>query len=174
MGLSYLTVVVERINNMPKVNQGYQIDRDKGIDLGPLKDYIVDSVGWGSNDAADGTGPSYPINHLGAGAGDNVAGQPANNSYFKSGSDVTKTAGGDGTANPWWQLEATWGENDISTSPEDTVVLFEIGASAKSLEGTNPAGNDGSALYTRKRVGGTSGLGKTQDFAIVGRVRLEF
>ncbi len=159
---------------MPKVNNGYQIDRDRSINVGPRAAFIVDSVGWGTNDAADGAGPSYTITKLGGGTGNNAGGQPATNSYFKSGVDVTKTTGADGTANPFWQLEATWGETEISTTPGTTVILFEVGTSAGSLTGTNPANNDGTRLYTRKRVGGTSGLGKTQDFSIVARVRLDF
>lgn len=159
---------------MPKVNQGYQIDRDRSINTGSLSAYIVDSVGWGTNDAADGAGPSYTITKLGGGSGNNIAGQLATNSYFKSGVDVTKTTGGDGTANPFWQLESTWGEAEISTGANDTITLFEVGTSAQGLTGINPAGNDDTALYTRKRVGGTSGLGKTQDFSIVARVRLDF
>lgn len=159
---------------MPKVNNGYQIDRDRSINVGPRATFIVDSVGWGTNDAADGAGPSYTINKLGGGTGNNAGGQVATNAYFKSGVDVTKTTGADGTANPFWQLEATWGETEISTSPGTTVILFEVGTSAGSLTGTNPANNDGTRLYTRKRVGGTSGLGKTQDFSIVARVRLDF
>lgn len=159
---------------MPKVNGGYQIDRDRSINLGPRAGFIVDSVGWGTNDAADGNGPSYPITKLGGGSGNNLAGQSRTNSYWKTGANVTKTTGGDGTANPFWQLGATWAENEISTSPTDTITLFEVGSSAGTLNGTNPAGNDDTKLYTRKRVGGTSGLGKTQDFSIVARVRLDF
>lgn len=162
---------------MPKVNQGYQIDRDRSIDVGPLAAYIVDSVGWGTNDAADGAGPSYPIRKLGGGTGNNLAGQPATNSYWKTGVNVTKSTGADGTANPFWQLEATWAENEISVNPSDTITLFEVGTSARTLNGTNPANNVDttlSGLYTRKRVGGTSGLGKTQDFSIVARIRLDF
>lgn len=162
---------------MPKVNQGYQIDRDRSIAVGPLAAYVVDSVGWGTNDAADGAGPSFPIRLLGGGAGNNVAGQLRTNSYWKTAGNVTKTTGADGTANPFWQLEATWSDVEISTAPGDTVVLFETGTSARSLTGTNPANNVDSALsglYTRKRVGGTSGLGKTQDFSIVARIRLDF
>lgn len=159
---------------MPKCNQGYQIDRDRSINIGPLAAYIVDSVGWGTNDEADGAGPSYPITKLGGGVGTNIAGQAATNSYFKTSTNVTKSTGGDGTANPWWQLEATWAETEISTGPSDTITLFEVGTSAGSLDGTNPIGNDDTALYTRKRVGGTSGLGKTQDFSIVARVRVDF
>lgn len=131
-------------------------------------------MGWGTNDAADGAGPSYTITKLGGGAGNNAGGQVATNSYWKSGGSVTITTGGDGTANPWWQLEATWTETEISTSAGVTVILFETGTSAGTLTGTNPANNDGTRIYTRKRVGGTSGLGKTQDFSIVARVRLDF
>jgi len=159
---------------MPKVNNGYQIDRDRSINLGPRAGFVVDSVGWGTNDAADGAGPSYPITKLGGGVGNNAGGQAATNSYWKSGASVTKTTGGDGTANPFWQLEASWAENEISTSPGTTVILFETGTSAGALTGTNPAGNNDTALYTRKRVGGTSGLGKTIDFSIVARTRVDF
>lgn len=162
---------------MPKVNQGYQIDRDRSIDLGDLKDYIVDSVGWGTNDAEDGAGPSYPIRKLGGGVGNNAAGQSAENSYWKTGLDITKTTGADGTANPWWQLEATWAENEISVNPLDSITLYEIGTSARTLDGTNPVDNVDSplsGLYTRKRVGGVSGIGKTQDFSLVARIRLDF
>lgn len=159
---------------MPKVNGGYQIDRDRSINVGARAAFIVDSIGWGTNDAADGAGPSYPITKLGEGSGNNAGGQLKTNSYWKTSTDVTKTTGGDGTANPFWQLEATWAENEISTSPGTTVILYEVGTSAGTLVGTNPANNDGTRLYTRKRVGGTSGLGKTQDFSIVARVRLDF
>lgn len=159
---------------MPKVNNGYQIDRDRSINIGPRAAFVVDSVGWGTNDAADGAGPSYPITKLGGGSGNNSGGQPATNSYWKSGASVTKTTGGDGSANPFWQLEASWAENEISTSAGQTVILFETGTSAGTLSGTSPAGNNDTALYTRKRVGGTSGLGKTQDFSIVARTRVDF
>lgn len=159
---------------MPKVNGGYQIDRDRSINLGPRAAYVVDSIGWGTTDTADGAGPSYPITKLGGGSGNNVGGQVATNSYWKTATDVTKTTGGDGTANPWWQLEATWADTEISTTPGTTVILFEVGTSAGGLAGTNPANNDGTRLYTRKRVGGTSGIGKTQDTALVGRVRLDY
>lgn len=159
---------------MPKVNNGYQIDRDRSINLGARAAFVVDSVGWGTNDAADGAGPSFPLTRLGGGAGNNVGGQVATNSYWKAAGDVTKTTGGDGTANPWWQLEASWSESEISTAPGTTVILFETGTSAGALAGTNPANNDGTRLYTRKRVGGSSGLGKTQDFSIVARNRVDF
>lgn len=160
---------------MPKVNLGYQIDRDKSIGLGALVGKVIDSVGWGTNDAPDGTIADQPFVRLGDGNGAaNIGGTPNNLSYWKTGANVTKLTGGDGTANPWWQQEATWGELEISELPTDTIVLAEVGTSANTLNGTNPAGNDGTALYTRKRVGGTAGLGKTQDFSIVARVRLDF
>lgn len=162
---------------MPKVNQGYQIDRDRSINTGPLSTYAVDSVGWGTNDVDDGAGPSYPIRKLGGGTANNAAGQSSTNSYWKAGVDVVKTTGGDNTANPFWQLEATWGPTEISVNSNDTITLFEVGTSAGSLTGTNPSGNvdsELSGLYTRKKVGGNSGLGKTQDFSIVARVKLTF
>lgn len=154
---------------MPKVNQGYQIDRDRSINTGPLAGYVVDSIGWGTDATEDGDGPSYPILKLGAGAGEN--------SYWKSGGDVAISTGGDGTVNPFWQFEATWGPLEISESPDETVVLREVGTAAGSLTGTNPAGNvdtELSGLYTRKRVGGSLGIGKTSDFSLVARIRVDF
>lgn len=161
---------------MPKLDCGYQIDRDRSVNNGPRAGFIVDSVGWGTNDAADGAGPSYPIVKLGGGSGNNAGGQVSTNSYWKTGigTNVILTTGGDGTANPWWQLESTWTETEISTSAGVTVILFEVGSSTGSLTGTNPANNDGIHAYTRKRVGGSSGLGKTQDLQIVARIRLNF
>lgn len=159
---------------MPVTDSGLQITRDRIVALNARANFIVDSLGFGTNDAADGTGPSFPINKLGGGTANNAAGQASTNSYWKSGVDVTKTSGGDGTADPFWQFEATFATTEISTTPGSTVVLFEIGTSAGSLTGTNPANNDGTRLYSRKRIGGTSGIGKTQDLDLVGRVKATY
>lgn len=153
---------------MPVVDNGLQILRDRTINTGAKAAFVVDSLGFGTNSAADGAGPSYPIAKLGA------AVAPGNASYWKSGADVTKTTGGDGTADPWWQFEATFLATEISINPADTIVLYEIGASAGALTGTNPANNDGTRLLTRKRIGGTAGIGKTQDIDLVGRVKVTY
>lgn len=159
---------------MPVVDNGLQILRDRAIGTGARSAFVVDSLGFGTNDAADGAGPSYPINKLGGGAGNNAAGQVATNSYWKTGVNVTTTTGGDGTADPFYQQEATFATNEISTSAGSTIVLYEIGLSAGSLNGTNPANNDGTRLMTRKRIGGTAGIGKTQDIDLVGRVKVTY
>lgn len=159
---------------MPVVDNGLQITRDRAIGTGAKATMTIDSLGFGTSDTADGAGPSYPITKLGAAAGNNGAGQAASNSYWKSGANVTLTTGGDGTADPWWQAEATFATTEISTVAGTTVVLYEIGTSAGALSGTNPANNDGTRLYTRKRIGGTSGIGKTQDLDLVGRTRVTY
>ena len=159
---------------MPVVDNGLQILRDRAIGQGARATYVIDSLGFGTNDAADGSGPSYPISALGDGSGSNAAAQASTNSYWKSSTDVTKTTGGDGTQDPWFQAEATWLTNEISTTPGSTVVLYEIGVSAGALNGTNPAANDGAHLFTRKRIGGSAGIGKTQDIDLVGRVKVTF
>lgn len=160
---------------MPVVDNGLNILRDRTVAQGlPKANFIVDSIGFGTNDAADGAGPSFPINKLGGGTANNAAGQPSTNSYWKTSTNVTFLSGGDGTADPFWQFEATWLTTEISTTPGSTVVLYEIGTSAGTLNGTNPAANDGTRLFTRKRIGGTAGIGKTQDIDLVGRVKVTY
>lgn len=159
---------------MPVQDNGLQLTRDRLINTGGKAAFIVDSIGFGTNDDADGAGPSYALNKLGQGSGNNAAGQLKTNSYWKTSTDVTKTTGGDGSADPFWQFEATWITTEISTSPGTTVVLYEIGTSAGSLAGTNPANNDGTRIYTRRRIGGSSGIGKTQDIDLVGRVKVTY
>lgn len=153
---------------MPVVDNGLQILRDRTVNSGAKAAFVVDSLGFGTNNAADGTGPSFPINKLGAGVA------PANNSYWKTGVNVTQTTGGDGTADPFWQFEATFLTTEISVNPGDTIVLYEIGTSSGALNGTNPANNDGTRLFSRKRIGGTAGIGKTQDIDLVGRVKVTY
>ncbi|MDX1532594.1 MAG: hypothetical protein R3230_00085 [Nitrosopumilaceae archaeon] len=160
---------------MPVVDNGLNILRDRTIGSGTKSGFVVDSIGFGTNDAADGAGPSYPIDQLGGGDGsNNAAGQANNNSYWKTSTDVTQTSGGDGTDDPFWQFEATWLTTEISTSPGTTIVLYEIGTSSGALDGTNPVGNDGTRLFSRKRIGGSAGIGKTQDIDLVGRVKVTY
>lgn len=149
---------------MPVVNNGLNIMRDRTINSGAKSGFVVDSVGFGTSDVADGSGPSYVITSLGV----------SGSSYWKTSSDVSITTGGDDSVDPFWQLEATWATNEISTGANDTIVLKEIGTSAGTLSGTNPAGNDGTRLFSRKRIGGTSGIGKTQDIDLVGRVKVTY
>ena len=160
-----ITPFCECEKQMPVVNNGLNILRDRTINTGAKAGFIVDSLGFGGSNIADGAGPSYTVNVLGAGS---------TGAYFKSGSDVTKTTGGDGTVDPFWQFEATFATNEISTGASDTIVLFEIGTSSGALTGTNPAGNNGTRLFTRKRIGGSSGIGKTQDIDLVGRVKVTY
>lgn len=150
---------------MPVVDNGLNILRDRTINTGSKAAFVVDSIGFGGNSTADGAGPSYPINLLGDGS---------TGAYFKTSTDVSKLTGGDDTDDPFWQFEATWTTTQISTGANDTVVLYEIGTSSGSLSGTNPAGNDGTKLFSRKRIGGTSGIGKTQDIDLVGRVKVTY
>lgn len=153
---------------MPVVDNGLNILRDRTINTGAKAGFVVDSLGFGTNSAADGVGPSFPIDRLGGGTA------PNNNSYWKTSTNVTKTTGGDGTDDPFWQFEATFLTTEISVNAGDTVVLFEIGTSSGALNGTNPAGNDGTRLFSRKRIGGTAGIGKTQDIDLVGRVKVTY
>jgi hypothetical protein len=158
---------------MPVVNNGLEILRDRTIGSGTKSTFIVDSLGFGTNDTADGAGP-YTISKLGGGTASNAAGQSGTNSYWKASTNVIKTTGGSGTGDPFWQFESTFSTTEISTTPEATVVLYEIGTSSGSLDGTNPVGNDGTKLFSRKRIGGTAGIGKTQDIDLVGRVKITY
>ena len=153
---------------MPVGDNGLNILRDRTVNTGPKAGFVVDSLGFGTNSAADGVGPSFPINRLGGGTA------PNNNSYWKTKPAVTEVKGGDGTDDPFWQFEATFLTTEISVNPGDTVVLFEIGTSSGALNGTNPASNDGTRLFSRKRIGGTAGIGKTQDIDLVGRVKVTY
>lgn len=142
---------------MPIVNIGLQRMRDRMINSGAMNQ-AVDSLGFGSNSAAEAAADV----RLGAGAG------ALANSYWKTAANVTFTTGGDGTVDPFWQAEATF----LTSEANDT--LFEIGTAAGSLTGTSPAGNDGTKLYSRKRIGGAGGITKTTDIELVGRVKVTY
>ncbi len=150
---------------MPVVNIGLQRTRDLVAGQGGMN-APVNSLGFGSNDAAE----SPTDARLGAAATgvNNAAGQAANNSYWKAGASVTTSTGGDGTADPFWQKEATF------LTTEANVVLYEMGSAAGALSGTNPAGNDGTKLYTRKRIGGATGIGKTADIELTNRTKVTY
>lgn len=136
---------------MPVVNIGLQRTRDLVRGSGSMNQ-PVNSLGFGTNDSADNAADV----RLGAGAG------AKSTSFWKT---VTPTAGGDGTSDPWVQYEATFAEAEAND------VIGEIGTSAGSLTGTNPAGNDGTRLYTRKKIGP---LTKTTDIELIGRVRITY
>jgi hypothetical protein len=142
---------------MPVVNIGLQRTRDRVIGSGTMN-AAVDSIGVGTNDAAEAAGDT----RLGAGT------NPKDYDTWKSGGALTITTGGDGTADPWWQIEATY------ATTEANQVLFEIGTSAGTLSGDNPAGNDGTKLYSRKRIGGATGVGKTSDIELIARVKVTY
>lgn len=148
---------------MPVVNRGLQIARD--LIAGLNTDY-VDSVGFGtSNTAEAGTN-----DRLGDGGGGGT------DSYWKTAGDVTITSsqGADtaSEADPWAQWEAEWTEVEISAGGE--VTLYEMGLGRNSLAGTNPAGNDGTNEYTRKRIGGSGGIGKTDDIRLAARIKVTY
>lgn len=145
----------------PVVNIGLQRTRDRLVGLNATTTgAAIDSLGIGSNDAAEAAADVK----LGAGAA------PKDQSFWKTGAALTVTSAGGGSADPdpKWTMEATWG------TAEANVTIFEIGTSAGGLTGANPAGNDGTRLYTRKRIGGAAGIGKTPDIELVGRVTLTY
>lgn len=128
---------------MPVVNIGLQRYRD-------LIETAVDSLGFGTNNTADAPADD----RLGVGG----------NSYWKSGGNVIKTSGGNGTTSPWVQYAATFGTGEANDN------LGEIGVSVGTLTGTNPAGNNGTNLVTRTAVGPFT---KSAVFEIEGRVRID-
>lgn len=141
---------------MPVVNIGLQRMRDR---IYASAAAVVDSIGFGTSNAAEA-------------ASDTVLGTGAADSYWKTTSSsgwVTPTTGGDGTADPWVQYEASW-----TTAEGNGATIFEVGLSAGTLNGQNPAGEDGTKLFSRKRVGGSSGIGKTADIDLVVRIRMTF
>jgi hypothetical protein len=138
---------------MPVVNVGLQRYRDLMRGSGSMN-APADSLGFGTNNAAD----DPDDDRLGG------ASAPGNVSYWKTSSDVTITSGGDGTTSPWFQFAATFGTGEAN----DT--LGEIGISAGSLNGTDPAGNDGTNLVTRRAIGPFT---KSSVFEIEGRVRVD-
>lgn len=142
----------------PVVNIGLQRQRDRVIGSGGMN-AAVDSIGVGTDDAAEAGGNT----RLGGGTA------PNNFSSWKSGGALTVTTGGDGTVDPWWQFEATYATTEANQT------LFEIGTSAGTLTGDNPAGNaTNTNLYSRKRIGGATGVGKTADIELVARVRVTY
>ncbi len=145
----------------PVTNIGFQRTRDRMVGLNAATTgAAVDSLGVGSNDAAEAPGDT----RLGAGAA------PRDQSNWKSGAGlaITSIGGGAADADPAWQFESTWG------TAEANFTIFEIGSSAGALAGANPAGNDGTRLYSRKRIGGAGGIGKTPDIELVGRLRVTY
>ena len=140
---------------MPVVNIGLQRMRDLVRGSGSMN-APVNSVGFGTTSTADA-------------AADNQLGASGGTSYWKytgsASGAVTITTGGDGTADPFVQYEATF------ATTEANATLAELGSSAGSLDGTNPAGNNGTALFTRKKVGPIT---KTTDISLIGRIRVTF
>lgn len=134
---------------MPVVNQGLNRYRDLMKGSG-TQNSPANSLGFGTNNAADSPNDS----RLGVGG----------NSYWKTGADVTISSGGDGTTSPFFQFAATFG------TAEANDVLGELGISAGSLSGTNPAGNNGTNLVTRTAIGPFT---KSPVFEIEGRVRID-
>lgn len=143
---------------IPLVNIGAQRTRSRVISGAAA---IVDSIGIGT----DNTAEALTDVALGAGA--------ANDSWknTSTGATLTDSSGTDtaATTDPWWQLEATWDTTEFNGN-----TVFEIGTSAGPLDGENPAGENGTLLYSRKRVGGATGLGKTSDYSLVARVRMTY
>lgn len=123
----------------------------------------VDSIGLGTDSAAE----ALTFTQLGSGT------DPLDETSWKNtGGDATLTdsTGTDdsSTTDPWWQLEATWGTTEFNGE-----TVFEIGTGWGSLDGENPVGEN-NKLYSRKRVGGSVGLGKTADYSLVARVRFTY
>jgi hypothetical protein len=144
---------------MPLVNIGAQRTRSRVVSNSPE---VVNSIGIGTANAAE----ALADNQLGAGAAESSWKHTATGATL---TDSTATDGAGTAAAPWWQLEATWGVGEFNGR-----TVFEIGTGAGSLNGENPAAEDGTRLYTRKRVGGAVGLGKTADYSLVARVRVTY
>lgn len=143
---------------MPLVNLGAQRTRSRVVkNVGP-----VDSIGIGTNAAAE----ALTDVQLGGGAGGESDFKPTGTGATLTDSEAADTAA---TVDPWWQLEATWGTAEFNGR-----AVTEIGTSAGSLDGLNPVAQDGTLLYTRKRVGGAGGLGKTADYSLIARVKLTY
>lgn len=143
---------------IPIVNIGAQRTRSRVVSS---SEGVVDSIGIGTSNAAEALTDTV----LGVGG--------ATSSWKNTGAGATLTdsSGSDtsSTTDSWWQLEATWGTGEFNGN-----TVFEIGTSAGSLSGTDPAGEDGTKLYSRKRVGGATGLGKTSDYSLVARVKFTY
>ena len=134
---------------MPVVNEGLNRYRDLMQGSGP-QNAPADSLGFGTSNAADDPADD----RLGVGG----------SSYWKTAGDVTVTNGGDSTTSPWFQFAATFGTGEANDN------LGEIGISAGGLNGTDPAGNDGTNLVKRTAIGPFT---KSSVFEIEGRVRID-
>jgi hypothetical protein len=123
----------------------------------------VNSIGVGTNSAAE----ALTVTQLGAGTA------PLDETFWRNtgtGATRTDSSGTDtsSTTNPFWQLEFT-----LSTAEFNGETVFEIGTGWGSLDGANPA-TENNKLYSRKRVGGAVGLGKTADYSLVARVKMTY
>lgn len=142
---------------MPLTNLGAAHTRSQvaGITVLP-----VNSIGIGT----DNTAEALTFTQLGTGA--------ASSSWKNTGTGATLTdsTGTDtsATTNPFWQLEATWDTTEFNGN-----TVFEIGTAWGSLDGENP-GTEANKLYSRKRVGGATGLGKTSDYSLVARIKFTY
>lgn len=138
---------------MPVTNTGNQRYRDLMRGSGPMN-APANSLGFGTDNTADD--PT-----------DNVLGD-GGTSYWKNSTDDaadwTETSGGEATTSPWFQFAALFDFAEANAN------LGEIGISAGQLTGTNPAGNDGTKLVTRRAVGP---LTKSSVFQLEGRVRID-
>jgi hypothetical protein len=134
---------------MPVTNTGLQRYRDLMRGSGSMN-APANSLGFGTNNAASAPGDD----RLGVGG----------SSYWKTAANVTITSGGDASTSPWFQFAATFGTTEANDN------LGEIGIAAGSLTGTNPAGNNGTNLVTRRAIGPFT---KSNVFEIEGRVRVD-
>ena len=120
----------------------------------------VNSIGIGT----DSTAEALTFTQIGTGAA-NSDWKNTSTTATRTDSTATDTAA---TTNPFWQLEGTWGVTEFNGK-----VVFEIATGWGSLSGADPVA-EASKLYTRKRVGGTTGLGKTADYALAARVKVTY
>jgi hypothetical protein len=141
---------------MPIVNLGAQRNRSRVV----ADVEKVDSVAIGDSNAAES------LTVAKAGVGGNAHWKNTATGVTLTDSSATDTTA---TTNPFWQLEATY-----STSEFNGNTVFEICTGAGALNGVNPAADNGTRLYSRKRVGGATGLGKTADYSLVVRVKMTY
>lgn len=145
---------------MPLVNIGAAATRSQvaGITTSP-----VNSIGVGT----DSTAEALTFTQLGSGA------NPLDETFWRNtstGATLSDSTSTDtsATTSPWWQLEFT-----LATSEFNGETVYEIGTGWGSLNGQNPA-TENNKLYSRKRVGGSVGLGKTSDYSLIARVRMTY
>lgn len=142
---------------MPLVNIGAAATRSQVVGLTSTP---VNSIGIGT----DNTAEALTFTQIGTGA--------ASSDWKNTGTTATLTSSSgtdtSATTAPWWQLEATWDTTEFNGN-----TVFEIGTGWGSLSGANPAG-EANKLYSRKRVGGATGLGKTSDYSLVARVKMTY